>query len=30
VRWLMPLFGLWLAIGVVALLLAHRIQWGPF
>jgi uncharacterized ion transporter superfamily protein YfcC len=30
VRWLMPLFGIWLAIGVVALLVAHRIQWGPF
>jgi uncharacterized ion transporter superfamily protein YfcC len=30
VRWLMPLFGLWLAIGMVALLVAHAIRWGPF
>jgi uncharacterized ion transporter superfamily protein YfcC len=30
VRWLMPLFLIWVVIGGVALLIAHAIQWGPF
>jgi len=29
-RWLMPLLCIWWGIGLVALLVAHAIQWGPF
>ena len=29
-RWLLPLLGLWLATGLVALLIAHAITLGPF
>jgi len=29
-RWLLPLLGLWLATGLVALLIAHAIAFGPF
>jgi uncharacterized ion transporter superfamily protein YfcC len=29
-RWLMPLLLIWLAIGMVAVLVAHAIQFGPF
>ena len=29
-RWFLPLLGIWYAIGLVALLVAHAIRWGPF
>jgi uncharacterized ion transporter superfamily protein YfcC len=29
-RWLFPLLCIWWGIGLVALLVAHAIQWGPF
>ena len=29
-RWFLPLLGIWYAIGLVMLLLAHAMKWGPF
>jgi len=29
-RWFLPLLGIWYAIGLVALLIAHAMRWGPF
>jgi uncharacterized ion transporter superfamily protein YfcC len=29
-RWLLPLLAIWLVIGLVAVLVAHAIHWGPF
>ena len=30
VRWLLPLFAVWLVMGSIAVLVAHAIQLGPF
>jgi uncharacterized ion transporter superfamily protein YfcC len=30
VRWLVPLLLIWLAIGCIAVVVAHFIRWGPF
>ncbi len=29
-RWLLPMLMMWWGIGLVALLVAHAIRWGPF
>ncbi len=29
-RWFLPLLSIWYGIGLVALLIAHAMQWGPF
>jgi uncharacterized ion transporter superfamily protein YfcC len=29
-RWFLPLLGIWYVIGLVLLLIAHAIKWGPF
>lgn len=29
-RWFLPLLGIWYAIGLVMLLIAHAMKWGPF
>jgi uncharacterized ion transporter superfamily protein YfcC len=29
-RWFLPLLGIWYAIGLVMLLIAHTMKWGPF